>query len=271
MAKRFTDTDKWKKPLLKNIPMEYKLLWLYICDDCDHAGIWDVDFDVAELRVGEQLSEEKANEYFKGKIILIDDGQKWFIPSFVEFQYGELNEKNRAHESVIKILKKHNLLNENLSIYKEISPLQAPYIGAKDKDKDKDKDKEKDKDFGKSENLFTEPDLLVPAMQKIFTDKNKKYQPSREKDYPALLQIATELNGEPIGNLSDCEKLKTRWGETVDFIVLDEFFKNYSLAQISKHLQAILLKKENEIDSRKYGRAGKTIAGKYQAEGTGGY
>lgn len=259
MAKRFTDTDKWKKPLLKNIPMEYKLLWLYICDDCDHAGIWDVDFDVAELRVGEQLSEEKANEYFKGKIILIDDGQKWFIPSFIEFQYGELNEKNRAHESVIKILKRHNLLNENLSIYKEISPLQAPYVGAKDKVKDKEQDN--DKEFGKSENLLAEPDLLVPAMQKIFTDKNKKYLPSREKDYPALLQIATELNGEPIGNLSDCEKLKTRWGEVVDFIVLDEFFKNYSLAQISKHLQAILLKKENGKRSNKSGNSsvGKTI------------
>jgi hypothetical protein len=269
MAKRFTDTDKWKKPLLKNIPMEYKLLWLYVCDDCDHAGIWDVDFDVAELRVGEQLSEEKATEYFNGKIILIDGGQKWFIPSFVEFQYGELNEKNRAHESVIKILKKHNLLNEKLSIYKEISPLQAPYVGAKDKVKDKEQDK--DKDFGKSENLLPDPELVVPAMEKIFIQKNKKYQSARHKDYPALLQIATELNGEPLRDLSDCDKLKTRWGEIADFIANDDFFKNYSLAQISKHLQAILLKKDNEIDSRRTAKGGKTISGRYQPEGTGGY
>ena len=55
MAKRFTDTDKWKKTLLKSMPSEYKLLWLYICDDCDHAGIWHVDIQIASLRIGEDV------------------------------------------------------------------------------------------------------------------------------------------------------------------------------------------------------------------------
>ncbi len=44
MSKRFADTDKYKKPFIRNLPAAYKLLWDYICLDCDHAGIWQVDF-----------------------------------------------------------------------------------------------------------------------------------------------------------------------------------------------------------------------------------
>ena len=43
MAKRFTDTDKWKKGFMKSLSTKYKLLWLYIVDDCNHAGIKGVD------------------------------------------------------------------------------------------------------------------------------------------------------------------------------------------------------------------------------------
>lgn len=139
MAKRFTDTDKWKKPFIRGLQGAYKVLWLYILDDCDHAGIWQVDLDVAGLRVGESLDEATAIEQFKNHIQVFDNGEKWFIPAFIEFQYGsELNPDNRVHESVLKLLSKYKL-----SINKEhISPLQ----GAKDKDKDKDKDLDKDKD-----------------------------------------------------------------------------------------------------------------------------
>jgi hypothetical protein len=134
MSKRFTDTDKWKKAVLKSMPAPYKLLWLYICDDCSHAGIWHVDIDVAALRIGENVTSEKAIEIFGEKIVVFDNGEKWFIPTFIEFQYGELNEKNKVHLSVIKELNKYNLL-ENKG---HTSPLQ----GAKDMDKDKEKDKE---------------------------------------------------------------------------------------------------------------------------------
>jgi hypothetical protein len=58
-------------------------------------------------------------------------GDKWFMPKFVEFQYGnELNEDNRVHRSVIEMLKKEGA-------YKG---LVRAIQGCKDKDKDKDKD-----------------------------------------------------------------------------------------------------------------------------------
>ena len=145
MAKRFTDTNKYKKPFIRGLQGAYKVLWDYLYHDCDHAGIWIVDFEIAQIYVGHDLAinQNDALKFFnenKKRIIEIDDGKKWFIPSFIKFQYGELKESNRAHNSVINILKNKNL----------ISSLQ----GAKDMDKVKDKDKDKDKDKELKESVF---------------------------------------------------------------------------------------------------------------------
>jgi hypothetical protein len=135
MAKRFTDTNKYKKPFIRGLQGAYKLLWDYLYHDCDHAGIWIVDFEIAQLYIGNDMpiNHKDALKYFnngENRIIEFDNGKKWFIPSFIEFQYGELNEQNRAHNSVIQILKKHKL-------YKN-KPLNSPLEGAMDKDKDMD-------------------------------------------------------------------------------------------------------------------------------------
>lgn len=109
MAKRFTDTDKWKKPFIRGLEGPYKLFWFYLLDDCDHAGIWQVDFEVAQIRIGEKLIQSKAIELLKDRIEIFDHGTKWFLKDFIFFQYGELNSKNRLHLSVINILTKHNI------------------------------------------------------------------------------------------------------------------------------------------------------------------
>ena len=135
MAKRFTDTEKWKKPFIRNLKASYKLLWLYVCDDCDHSGIWQVDIEVAEIRIGEKLDGKKAIQFFGDKIILLDGGAKWFIPSFIEFQYPSgLNPDNRAHNSIIILLEKNNLLD------KQNKPLTRSLQGRKDMDMVKDMD-----------------------------------------------------------------------------------------------------------------------------------
>lgn len=109
MPKRFTDTDKWKKPYIRGLQGAYKLLWLYILDDCDHAGIWQVDFEVASIRIGEQVNEMEAIKSFGDRIEIFNEGTKWFIVDFIDFQYGQLSEKNRMHLSVINILIKNKV------------------------------------------------------------------------------------------------------------------------------------------------------------------
>ena len=139
MAKRFTDTEKWKKPFIRGLQGAYKLLWLYICDDCDHAGIWQVDIEVAAIRIGEKIDSKEAIKSFDEKIIIFDKGNKWFIPSFLEFQYPSgLNPDNRAHNSVIILLEKYNLrISKN-------KPLISPLEGSMDMDMDMVKDMDKD-------------------------------------------------------------------------------------------------------------------------------
>lgn len=138
MAKRFTDTEKWKKPFIRGLQGPYKLLWLYICDDCDHAGIWQVDMEVASIRIGEPLDFDKALLSFGSKVIPFDNGNKWFIPSFLEFQYPSgLNPDNRAHSSIIHLLEKYNLkISSN-------KPLTSTLQGRKDMDMVKDMVKDK--------------------------------------------------------------------------------------------------------------------------------
>jgi hypothetical protein len=142
MAKRFTDTEKYKKGFIRGLKGAYKVLWDYLYHDCNHAGIWHVDFEIAQIRIGKDMpiNEKEALEFFNTKeekrIIILNGGTKWFIPSFVQFQYGPLDPFNRVHKSVISELLKSNV-NKGL-----IKTLQ----GCKDKDKDKAMDKDKDKE-----------------------------------------------------------------------------------------------------------------------------
>jgi len=154
MAKRFTDTDKYKKPFIRGLKGPYKLLWDYLYHDCDNAGIWIVDFDIAQIYLGSDMpvNKEDAFKYFnqdEERIVELDKGKKWFILPFVKFQYGELNPTNRAHLSVINKLSEYELINDN-------KPLTRSLQGRKDKDKVKDKDKDKDskKSFEKFWDLY---------------------------------------------------------------------------------------------------------------------
>lgn len=98
--------------------------------------------EVASIRTGEKFDEKTALEVFEGRVKVLDKN-KWFVPDFITFQYGELNEKNRLHLSVINILSKYSIsVNKGV-----ISPLE----GAKDKDKEKDKVKDKERKGGTGE------------------------------------------------------------------------------------------------------------------------
>lgn len=192
MSKRFTDTEKWRKPFIRTLSTPYKLLWFYILDECDHAGIWHVEFDVASLRIGEEITKEEAIKQFDGHIIIVDTGAKWFIPDFISFQYGLLNIENRAHNSVINRLNKYGLLYK---IKELISPLQ----GAKDKEQDKDKDKDKEKKEEKFKSEVYEfldqyPDSLLKEFISYWTEPNKsrtKLRYELEKTWDCSRRLAT--------------------------------------------------------------------------------
>ena len=143
MSKRFTDTDKWSRPKFRKLSPEMKLFWIYILDNCDHAGVWVKDFEAASFFIGTKITEEKVKATFGDSIINIDNGEKLFVIDFIKFQYGELNSANKAHQGVMTVLKRYNIDLQELNRYYQgaIKGLCSPYQGVQDKDKVKDKDK----------------------------------------------------------------------------------------------------------------------------------
>lgn len=139
MAKRFTDTEKWSHAWFRKLSPKMKCAWIYLCDKCDHAGIWTSDFESLSFHVGEDVTEKELLEVFAEKITRIKS-DKFLLQAFIDFQYGPLNPVNRVHQSVISRLEKEGLKDLKKDL---ISPLKW----AKDKDKDKDKEKDKEPDW----------------------------------------------------------------------------------------------------------------------------
>lgn len=105
MAKRFTDNEKWKKKWFRSLPCEMKLFWCYICDNCNIAGIWEVDMELASFFIGSTVSEEYTLSCMEKQITVISPS-RWMINDFVSFQYGNLVPNNNLHKSVISLLEK---------------------------------------------------------------------------------------------------------------------------------------------------------------------
>lgn len=147
MPKRFTDTEKWSRPWFRTLPNPYKLLWIYILDNCDMAGVWYVDFELASFKIKSEINQAEALVLLEKQIIPLSDGTRWLVKDFISFQYGNLNGKtSRVHGGVLSVVEKHGLTYnaDSLSIAYPY-PIDSP----KDKDKDKDKAKALEKDKAK--------------------------------------------------------------------------------------------------------------------------
>jgi hypothetical protein len=135
MGKRFTSTGIWDKEWFQNCSSKHKLLWKYLYEKCDNAGVWDTNFTLASFQVGEKVTAADLKVF--GPMIKLLPCGKYYLKDFCEFQYGVLTPSCRPHIPVINLLKKRKLFKDYL---KGINTLEE-----KEKEKDKDKDKEKDK------------------------------------------------------------------------------------------------------------------------------
>ncbi len=152
MSKRFTDTEKWGDPWFLNLTPKIRTLWIYICDRCDSVGIWKAHLPSLNFHTTDIYTKEDFNE-LGSRIKWIDEEKVW-ITGFIKFQYGNLNNKNFAHQGIIKkILKELGDLPKdkvNLSIINNlIDPLPTLYresIDTKEKEEEKEKVKEEEEE-----------------------------------------------------------------------------------------------------------------------------
>lgn len=148
MAKRFTDSEKWSDPWFSDLSASDKLLFLYLLDSCDHAGMWKINMKLASFQLGFKYSLETVVEQLGNRIKVVNDDYL-FIPKFINFQYPNgLNPNWSSTKSVISKLHKYNLLG---TVGEQLDNSMAT---PQDKDKDIDKVKDKVKDV-----VFTPPSL----------------------------------------------------------------------------------------------------------------
>ena len=137
--KRFTETTKWDDPWFRKLTPAAKLLWQWMLDHCDGAGVIDPDLELASFQTGCSIGDETRDE-LSGRIERLECG-KYHIMKFVAFQYGALSEDCKAHRPIFQSLEKHKIERVSIGYPKGIHTLQET-------DKDTEKEKEKEKEGG---------------------------------------------------------------------------------------------------------------------------
>lgn len=115
MAYRYTNTDKWSDSWFSGLNQLEKLLFVYLCDNCDIAGFievntrrWAVDINCSK----EEL--EGALEGLKRCYIYSIEKDCLYLRTFLRHQKNlPLNESNKAH---LGILRRFELYSHKFSI-----------------------------------------------------------------------------------------------------------------------------------------------------------
>ncbi len=123
MAKRFTDSNKFRDIWYRSLKPKHKCLWEFLLSECSLAGMIELDFDAMSFHIGEKITIDDINKL--GNRVYFVEANKLFIPKFISFQQGVLNRNNNAHKNIFKELEKYNI-NESL----ENLDLKSPSLGA---------------------------------------------------------------------------------------------------------------------------------------------
>lgn len=163
MAKRLTDTEKWNDDWYLSLNNDYRIIWQWLLDNCNHAGICKRSIKLVNFMCNTSISEKELIEVMDGRLIAIDND--WFIPKFLKFQYSTLQSQKPVIKSVVKELRKNDffkyipdsfgsdykieesldnhsvIITESFRNHSVIIPESFPNDSVMIKDKDKDKDK----------------------------------------------------------------------------------------------------------------------------------
>ena len=160
MAKRFTDTDKWKDEWYTDLPNDYKIIWQYLLDTCDNAGIYKRNIKLLNIMCNTNVSDTDVLNAFKLRVTPISD-EKWIINKFCVFQYGPdfLESKNKAVISVVNKLIENNLYQSSTNTLlipypSSINTLSIPYQYSIDTPKEQEQEQEQVKEQVKEQEQY---------------------------------------------------------------------------------------------------------------------
>lgn len=130
MAKRLTDTEKWNDDWYISLDNDYRIIWQWLLDNCNHAGICKRSMKLLNMMCNTKITEGQMVKSMDNRVIVIEND--WFIPKFIKFQYTGLQSNKPVIVSVVKEL-------EKTGYFKHIpKSFGNDYLIIKDKSKDKD-------------------------------------------------------------------------------------------------------------------------------------
>lgn len=110
MAKRLTDTTKWANKTFRALPDRMKLLYLYLLDNCDNAGVVRVDLDLIGYTLNTTLTRKEIESAFTGKLHFVSE-DKIVVHNYIAFQNGDVfKSESRIAASIRSTLNSHGLL-----------------------------------------------------------------------------------------------------------------------------------------------------------------
>jgi len=115
MSIRFTKTEKWNDSWFRNLPPDAKLAFLYLCDNCDCAGFWEIDTEAAEWHTKLPNFSKILPTLAKSVIVR---GRFLWLKNFIRHQRNfPLCGQNKAHGRIIA------RLQEMISVFPEAKSL----------------------------------------------------------------------------------------------------------------------------------------------------
>lgn len=257
MANRFLDTNYYKSPFVRGLKGSLKSLYSFIICDCDGAGIWHLDLQAASLFTGFEITQQEFETHFviTGKAISIGQN-RFFFPDFIEHQYPKgLQQGNPAHKNFISILKKFDLIDENLIVKKGASKgLQSPIgngngIG-------------QGNGIGNGNSDTHQEKLIVPKMCSIWYEHFPVYTSDRENDYAGMGKILQFIyrqapNPKDIQELSTQEKVINTLHLIADQVEKEPFWVNKPIKSIANNIQEFY----NHIKNPLNGKSGSGTSG----------
>lgn len=104
MAYRYTNTDKWNDAWFSNLKPIEKLLFNYLCDNCDCAGFIEIIVKNWANDIGTEKKQiEGALKGLARGLIYSNSNDCVFLRTFLKHQKNlPLNENNQAHKGIIK-------------------------------------------------------------------------------------------------------------------------------------------------------------------------
>jgi len=188
-----TDTDIWKSQRwFRKLEPNYKLAWNYIKDQCNHAGIWNIDctdlmedlgidgFSLTDFISATNTEYDKfsGKKIIKERLVILGDNFLW-ITGFLQFQYenkeGKVNAEAAPVKTALQILNGYGILEQ--ALIKGYFTLIKGSVRAKDKDKDKDIDKDivNNRSSIKKKSKEKIPDFNTMPLKSEFGDLPEQY------------------------------------------------------------------------------------------------